>query len=186
MRVVELLIPEGQEDIALSYNVTDQFGVVNAMQPRLAAGCVHVGVGSKEWHERTSLVPTHQQFSAWSVEEAANISYKRGRGTINSSDLPPLKLVACSELAKPKITILCKNRKYQHIFQLIFLSILLYYFSLDRQQHSRIEDFIILTTTENNSSQAQAQTHGERDLQVAPICNIIACPYGTCKETQTF
>lgn len=105
VRVVELLIPEREEDVALSYNVTDQFGVVKAMQPRLTAGCVHVGVGSKEWHERTSLVPTHQQFSAWSVEEAANISYKRGRGTVNSSDRPPLKLVACSELAKPKITI---------------------------------------------------------------------------------
>lgn len=86
VRVVELLIPEGQEDIALSYNVTDQFGVVRTLQPRLAAGCVHVCVGSKERHERTGLVPTHQQFSAWSIEEAANISYKTGRGTINSLD----------------------------------------------------------------------------------------------------
>lgn len=82
VRVVELLIPEGQESVALSYNVSDQFGVVKTMQPGLAAGCVHVGVGSKEWHERTGLVPTHQQFSAWSVEEAANISYKRGNETL--------------------------------------------------------------------------------------------------------
>lgn len=91
VRVVELLIPEGQESVALSYNVTDHFGVVKTMQPGLAAGCVHVGVGSKEWHERTGLVPTHQQLTSWSVEEAANISYKRGRGTRNSLELPSLK-----------------------------------------------------------------------------------------------
>lgn len=59
MRVVELLIPVGQEDVALSYNVTDELGVVEPLEPRLAAWCVHVGVGSKEWHERTGLVPTH-------------------------------------------------------------------------------------------------------------------------------
>lgn len=126
--VVELLIPVGQEDVALSYNVTDHFGVVKTMQPRLAAGCVHVGVGSKEWHERTGLVPTHQQFSAWSVKEAANISYKRGSGIIKSLDLPPLKLVACSEFAQAKIRILRKNRNYQH-FQIYRV-----YFLLDRQQ----------------------------------------------------
>lgn len=72
--MVELLVPEGQEDVALSYDVTDQFGVVCTVQPGLAAGRVHVGVGSEERHERTSLVPTHQQLGARSVEEAANIS----------------------------------------------------------------------------------------------------------------
>lgn len=77
VRVVELLVPEGQECVALSHNVTDQFGVVETVQPGLTAGCVHVGVGSKERHERTSLVPTHQQLRAWSVEEAADISCKR-------------------------------------------------------------------------------------------------------------
>lgn len=75
--MVELLVPEGQEGVALSYNVTDQFGVVETVQPGLPAGGVHVGVGSKERHERTSLVPTHQQLRAWSVEEAADISCKR-------------------------------------------------------------------------------------------------------------
>lgn len=81
MRVVELLIPEGQESVALSHDVADQPGVVQAVQPGLAAGRVHVGVGSEERHERTGLVPAHQQLSAWSVEEAANISYQRGRRT---------------------------------------------------------------------------------------------------------
>lgn len=77
MRVVELLVPEGQEDVALSYNVTDQFSIFNTVQPGLAAGCVHVGMGSEEGHERTSLVPTHQQVRARSVEEATNISCGR-------------------------------------------------------------------------------------------------------------
>lgn len=81
MGVVELLVPEGQEDVALAYDVTDQLCVVRAVQPGLAAGRVHVGVGSEEGHERTSLVPTHQQLSARSVEEAANVSYDRERGT---------------------------------------------------------------------------------------------------------
>lgn len=92
MRVVELLIPEGQESVALAHNVTDQLGVVQAVQPGLAAWCVHVGVGSEERHKGTGLVPAHQQFSAWSVEEAADISYKRGSGTISSLDPPSLKL----------------------------------------------------------------------------------------------
>lgn len=119
--VVELLIPVGQEDVALSYNVTDHFGVVKTMQPRLAAGCVHVGVGSKEWHERTGLVPTHQQFSAWSVEEAANISYKRGSGICTHFTFTSYTFLC-------KILILHKNRNYQH-FQIYCV-----YFLLDRQQ----------------------------------------------------
>lgn len=85
MRVVELLVPEGQEGVALSDNVTDQLGVVETVEPGLTAGRVHVGVGSKERHERTSLVPTHQQLRAWSVEEAADISCKREESQLSSS-----------------------------------------------------------------------------------------------------
>lgn len=74
--MVELLVPVGQEDVALAHHLTDQRCVDWTMQPGLAARCVHVGVGPEEWHVSPGLVPTHQQLSAWSVEETANVSYE--------------------------------------------------------------------------------------------------------------
>lgn len=71
--MVELLVPVGQEGVALAHNITDQRGVRRTVQPGLTARRVHVGVGPEEWHVRPSLVPTQQQVSAWSVEETADI-----------------------------------------------------------------------------------------------------------------
>lgn len=71
--MVELLVPEGQEGVTLTHNITDQRGMKWTVQPGLTARCVHVGVGPEEWHVSPSLVPTHQQISAWSIEETTNI-----------------------------------------------------------------------------------------------------------------
>lgn len=38
-----------------------------------------MGMGSKEWHISPSLVPTHQQLSAWSIEKTTNVSYETER-----------------------------------------------------------------------------------------------------------
>lgn len=71
--MVEHLVPEGQEGVALTHNVTDQGRVFGAVQPGLAARCVHVGMGPEERHVATSLVPAHQQLCARSVEETADV-----------------------------------------------------------------------------------------------------------------
>lgn len=73
MRVVEHLVPEGQEGVALTYDVTNHGGVFGTVQPGLTARRVHVGVGPEERHVATSLVPAHQQLRAGSVEEAPDV-----------------------------------------------------------------------------------------------------------------
>lgn len=77
--VVELLVPVRQEGVALAHRLTDQCCVFRSKQPRLTARCVQVGVGPKEWLVCPSLVPTHQQLSAWRLEEATNVSYETHR-----------------------------------------------------------------------------------------------------------
>lgn len=42
---------------------------------------------------------------------------------------------------------------------------------------------MILTTTEMDSTQAHAQTHGERDLQMLPLSDVVSCPYSAYKDT---
>lgn len=73
VRVVEHLVPEGQEGVALTNNVTNHVGVFGTVQPRLTPRRVHVGVGPEEGHVAPSLVPAHQQLRARSVEEAADV-----------------------------------------------------------------------------------------------------------------
>lgn len=73
VRVVELLVPVGQQGVALTHYFTDQLGGVRAMQPGLTSRCIHMGVGSEEWHVSPCLVPTHQELSAWIVEETTNV-----------------------------------------------------------------------------------------------------------------
>lgn len=43
--------------------------------------------------------------------------------------------------------------------------------------------FMVPTTTEMDPSHTQAQTHGERDLQVAPLGDVVSCPYSTYTNT---
>lgn len=74
--MVELLVPEGQKGVALTDNVTDNGGVFCTVQPGLTARRVHVGVGPEERHVTPSLVPTHQQLGARSVEETTDVSCK--------------------------------------------------------------------------------------------------------------
>lgn len=80
--MVEHLVPEGQEGVALTYNVTNNGRVFGTVQPRLTAGRVHVGVGPEERHVATSLVPTHQQLRARGVEEAADVGCEGQRSQL--------------------------------------------------------------------------------------------------------
>lgn len=77
---VELLVPVGQEGVALAHCIADQRRVFWAKQPGLAAGCVQVGVGPEERLVGSSLVPTHQQLSARSLEEATDVSCETDEG----------------------------------------------------------------------------------------------------------
>lgn len=77
---IELLVPVGQEGVALAHSFTDQGCVFWAKQPGLAAGCVQVGVGPEEWLVRPRLVPTHQQLGARRLEETSNVSYETDEG----------------------------------------------------------------------------------------------------------
>lgn len=71
--MVEHLVPEGEECVALADYVTNHGRVFGTMQPGFTARRVHVGVGPEEGHVATGLVPAHQQLSARSVEEAADV-----------------------------------------------------------------------------------------------------------------
>jgi len=72
--VVELLVPVGQQGVALAYRFTDQSRVFRTKQPGLSAGGVQVCVGPEERLVRSSLVPTHQQLGARRLEETTNVS----------------------------------------------------------------------------------------------------------------
>lgn len=74
--LVELLVPVGQEGVALTNCFTNQCCVFWTKQPGLTTGCVQVGMSPEEWLVRPRLVPTHQQLSARGLEETTNISYE--------------------------------------------------------------------------------------------------------------
>lgn len=44
---------------------------------------------------------------------------------------------------------------------------------------SKGEPCMVPTTAEMDPSHTQAQTHGERDLQMVPLSDVVSCPYGT-------
>lgn len=75
--MVELLVPVGQESIALADNIPDNSSVLRAKQPRLTSGSVQVSMCTEERLVGASLVPAHQQLSTGSLKEATNISYGR-------------------------------------------------------------------------------------------------------------
>ena len=72
--VVELLVPVGQEGVALAHRFPDQRCVLWTKQPGLTARCVKVGMGSEERLVRPCLVPTNQQLRVWGLEETAYVS----------------------------------------------------------------------------------------------------------------
>lgn len=94
VRVVELLVPEGQKGIALTDNLTDNGGVFCTVQPGLAARRVHVGVGPEERHVTPSLVPTHQQLGTRSVEETTDVSCETYRVSYSVCVRTLLELIA--------------------------------------------------------------------------------------------
>lgn len=77
--IVELLVPVGQQSIALTDSIPDDSSVLRAKQPRLTSGGVQVGMCTKERLVGASLVPTHQQLSTGGLKEASNISYGKGK-----------------------------------------------------------------------------------------------------------
>lgn len=72
--VVELLVPVGQQGVALAHRLADQGRVLGAEEPGLSAGGVQVGVRPEERLVRPRLVPAHQQLGARGLEEAADVS----------------------------------------------------------------------------------------------------------------
>lgn len=82
--LVELLVPVGQEGVALAHRFTDQRCVFRTEQPGLAAGCVQVSVGPEERLVSARLVPTHKQLSAGRLEESTDISCETDEVSVRS------------------------------------------------------------------------------------------------------
>lgn len=82
VRVVEHLVPVGQERVALTHHFADQSRVFWTEQPRLATGGVQVGVGPEERLVSPRLVPAHQQLGARGLEETADIGYETETGQL--------------------------------------------------------------------------------------------------------
>lgn len=76
IRLVEQLVPVGQERVALTHSFADQSCVFWTKQPRLTARGVQVSVGPEERLVSPCLVPAHQQLGARSLEETTDIGYE--------------------------------------------------------------------------------------------------------------
>lgn len=87
--VVELLVPVGEEGVALAYGFTDECRVFGTKQPGLTPRCIQVGVCPKERLIRPRLIPSDQQLRARSLKEAAHIRWNihEPRVTIHSGFL---------------------------------------------------------------------------------------------------